>query len=54
MKLCQIAGELVDNIRAEAIGWAYADACISLDNGNDPRHNEMPEVLERALQDLNK
>jgi hypothetical protein len=36
----------------EAIGWAYADCCVSLDKGEDPRKNNMPEVLERAKKDL--
>ncbi|MBE9515947.1 MAG: hypothetical protein IME93_03100 [Proteobacteria bacterium] len=36
----------------EALGWAYADCCATLDNGGDPRKTEMPDVLERATKDL--
>lgn len=36
----------------EAVGWAYADYCISLDKGDDPRKQEMSSVLERAFTDL--
>jgi len=42
----------IDAARWEAIGWAYADCCVSLDKGEDPRQNEMPEVLARARIDL--
>ena len=40
--------------RAEAIGWAHADACVDLDKGNDPRTKEVPDMLDRARKDLNK
>jgi len=36
----------------EAIGWAYADCCVTLDNGGDPRKTEMSDVLRRAQEDL--
>jgi len=36
----------------EALGWAYADCCAALDRGEDPRKTEMPDVLERARNDL--
>lgn len=39
-------------LRVEAIGWAHADACYDLDAGRDPRQNEIPEMLERAIFDL--
>ena len=42
----------VEQIRAEAIGWTHADACVTLDNGDDPRLTEVPEMLNRALIDL--
>ena len=42
----------IEKARAEAIGWAYADCCITLDNGGDPRQTEMSDVLERANKDL--
>lgn len=43
---------LVDAARAEAIGWAHADACVDLDAGNDPRKKSIPEMLARARVDL--
>ena len=36
----------------EAIGWAYADCCTTLDAGKDPRQTEMSSVLKRAEIDL--
>ena len=43
---------LVMAARIEAIGWTHADACCALDKGKDPRKQEIPEQLERALVDL--
>jgi len=42
----------VENARSEAIGWAYADCCTTLDSGGDPRQTEMSGVLKRARIDL--
>lgn len=36
----------------EAIGWAYADCCTTLDKGGDPRQTDMADVIERATKDL--
>ena len=36
----------------EAIGWAYADCCIDLDKGKDPRKTEMSDVIERYKKDI--
>lgn len=36
----------------EAIGWAYADCCATLDKGNDPRQTDMADVIDRAEKDL--
>lgn len=36
----------------EAIGWAYADCCVTLDSGGDPRKTDMAGVLPRAIIDL--
>ena len=44
--------DLIDEAAIMAIGWAYADCCTTLDNGKDPRHNDMAEVLARARKDL--
>ena len=43
----------IEGVRAEAIGWTHADACVSLDQGKDPRLQNIPEMLERAKTDLN-
>jgi hypothetical protein len=42
----------IEEVRAEAIGWAHADACIMLDKGMDYRLVEVPDILRRALIDL--
>lgn len=44
--------EYIDGVRAEAIGWTHADACVCLDEGGDPRHINIPDQLERAKRDL--
>ena len=43
----------IEGVRAEAIGWMHADACVTLDEGNDPRRSEIPNILARAKVDLN-
>ena len=42
----------IEGVRAEALGWAHADACCTLDIGGDPRLTEVPEMLDRARKDL--
>lgn len=42
----------IEGVRAEAIGWAHADACVTMDNGGDPRLTEVPDMLRRAQVDL--
>jgi len=42
----------MEQIRAEAIGWCHADACVTLDNGEDPRCTMVPGMYERAMVDL--
>ena len=42
----------IDGVRAEAIGWMHAEACTTLDGGDDPRLTEVPDILERAKKDL--
>ena len=42
----------IEGVRAEAIGWTHADACVDLDKGFDPRLKEVPEMLDRARVDL--
>lgn len=43
----------VERVRAEAIGWAHADACVCLDKGDDPRLKNVPDMLSRATTDFN-
>ena len=44
----------VEEQRLEALGWAHADACVMLDKGLDPRTEEVPGIVERAMVDLAK
>lgn len=44
--------DLIREARVEAIGWAYADCCVTLDKGKDPRQTDMSDVLERSYKDL--
>ena len=37
----------------ELAGWCYADACVSLDAGEDYRKKAFPDIWERAKKDLN-
>ena len=46
--------KLVHDARIEAVGWSYADCCIYLDAGVDPRLVDMSTVLPRLEYDLNK
>lgn len=45
--------EYVEQQRAEVLGWMYAEACASLDKGEDIRQIEVPSILERATKELN-
>ena len=42
----------IEGVRAEALGWAHADACCTLDRGDDPRLSNIPDMLERAKNNL--
>ena len=42
----------IEGVRAEAIGWMHAEACATLDRGDDPRLTEVPDLLERCRVDL--
>ena len=42
----------VKSAMAQTLGWAYGDACIALDKGEDYRKKEVPELLERMRHDL--
>ena len=43
---------LLNKARIEAIGWTWAEACVQLDNGNDPRQYEQGQLIEQATKDL--
>ena len=38
----------------EALGWMYAEACVSLDKGEDIRKQLVPDLLERAKKELSE
>ena len=42
----------IEGERTKAIGWTHANACSNLDKDNDPRLEEIPEMLDRARKDL--
>ncbi len=42
----------IESQRAEVLGWAHADACVSLDRGDDPRTIEVPTMFDRMRTDL--
>lgn len=44
--------QYIDGVRAQTLGWAYADACVSLDRGIDYRTIEAPSIFSRAMSDL--
>ena len=45
--------ELLGSVRAEAVGWAWTEACSQHDRGMDPRLMPIPELLEKSNADLN-
>lgn len=45
--------QLIATIRFEAVGWAWAEACIRLDKGQDLRRSTIGELIDRAKIDLN-
>ncbi len=44
--------QLVENARAEAIGWMYAYSCIRSNEGKDIRKDELPLIFEKFKKDL--
>ena len=44
----------VEQERVRAIGWTHAECCVTLDKGDDPRLIEIPEMLDRAKEELGK
>ena len=45
--------ELLHSVRADAVSWAWTEACSQHDKGLDPRLTKMEKLLERAMEDLN-
>jgi hypothetical protein len=45
--------EFLGSVRAEAIGWAWTEACSAYSKGLDPNRAEIPAILEKAQADLN-
>ncbi len=45
--------KLIDGVRAEAIGWCWVEACNQYSRGMNPGDQNMPELLDKALLDLN-
>lgn len=45
--------ELLEEVRTEAIGWTWAEACSQHDRGLDVRRFEVPLLLDKAKADLN-
>jgi len=52
LKITAYREEDIDEKAIQALGWAYADACVDLDEGRDPRQKLVPEMMERAIIDL--
>ena len=45
--------ELLGEVRTEALGWAWQQACQQHDQGRDPRRTPIPEIIKKAAPDLN-
>lgn len=43
---------LVKSARIESVGWMMAEACVSLDKGEDLRQRNVPEIIEGAEKEL--
>ena len=43
---------LIEGAMMRIVGWMYADACSSLDNGKDYRKVDVPVLLERLRKEL--
>ncbi len=44
---------LLEAVRAEAIGWCWAEACSQYSKGLNPGDQLIPELYEKAKLDLN-
>lgn len=45
--------QLIATVRFEAVGWAWAEACIRLDNGEELRRSLIGKLVDEAKKDLN-
>lgn len=52
-KCFQDLEDLLQKVRFQAVGYAWAEACSQLDNGLDPRKYNQGLLLENATKDLN-
>ena len=46
--------QYVLDTRLEAIGWTWAEACVILDSGKDPRKHDEANLLVDAKKDLDR
>lgn len=44
--------QLEHDVAAKVLGWALADVCIMLDQGRDPRREDITHILPRCFKDL--
>jgi len=42
----------VKSERIKALGWTYADCCMTIDAGLDPKFEGVPKILQRMEADL--
>ena len=45
--------ELLTNVRAETVGWTWAEACSQYDKGLNVKEQDVPKLMEKAVADLN-
>ena len=45
--------KLLSEVRMEAIGYTWTEACSQYDRGMDPRNYTIPLLIEKAEEDLN-
>ena len=44
--------EYIQQERLQAIGWTHAEACMAIDKDKDFRKVLVPDMLDRAFEDL--
>ena len=42
----------IESERLRTIGWALGYVCIELERGNDPRLQNIPDLIGKAMKDL--